>query len=76
MIYVNYNAFLIKTDLETRKLDINHATDPGALVNAMILSTEDLYQPGKHWNQPAAVLKKQSPHSCYTMSQLLDWRQV
>ena len=35
MIYVNYNAFFIGSNLETGKLEIEHATDPKKFLNTM-----------------------------------------
>ena len=76
MIYVNFNAYFVRTNLETRKIEIGHAKDPSSLISSLKERVGELYDPTKHWNQPAAVMKKTSPHTCYTMSELLDWRQI
>ena len=74
MIYVNYNAYLVGSDLEKKKINIDLATDPSILMNKMKERVTEFYNPNKHWNQPCSVLKKASKHTCYTMSSLLDWR--
>ena len=50
MIYVNYNAFMLGTNLETGKLEINHATDPNELLRIMTESVQNLYDPALRWN--------------------------
>lgn len=41
MIYVNYNAFMLGTNLETGKVEITHATDPNELLRIMGESVQD-----------------------------------
>lgn len=50
MIYVNYNAYLVRTDPETSKLKIKQATDPNELIQVMQDSVADHYSPVTHWN--------------------------
>ena len=74
MIYVNYNAYFISTDVEKKKITVINANDPNTFLDS-IRSRVD-YDPELHWNQPCAVLKKKSEHPCYTMGKLLDWKQT
>ena len=77
MIYVNYNAYIVhsKPD-EGSQIKILQSSDPTIVIKKMKETNEEFYNPIKYWNQPAAVMKKSSKHTCYTMSELLDWRQV
>ena len=74
MIYVNYNAYLITTDVEMKKIKVVNADDPNTFLNRVASSVN--YDPELHWNQPCAVIKKKTSQPCYTMSKLLDWKQT
>ena len=75
MIYVNYNAYIVSSHPDGGSLiKIEQSSDPTKVLAQMKERESEFYNPAKYWNQPAAVMKKTSKHTCYTMSELLDWR--
>ena len=74
MIYVNYNAYYISTDVAKKKIKVVNANDPRTFLDSIRSGID--YDPELHWNQPCAVLKKKTDLPCYTMTKLLDWKQT
>ena len=71
MIYINYNAYLITTDVEKKAIKVINANDPREFIEN--IKTRVNYDPEEYWNQPCAVLKKKTDHPCYSIGKLLDW---
>ena len=68
-IFVNYNGYLISSDIKKSQIRVEAATDPDDYMNAIRETVyPEHYDPDVYWNQPASVLKKATEQPCYTLS--------